>query len=149
MGTAPYQPPILKFVRRTENASTPTRGSPGSAGFDLYSAYNYTIPAKGKTVVETDIQISVPNGCYGRIAPRSGLAFKNFIDIGAGVIDPDYRGNVRVLMFNFGAEDFKVKRGDRIAQLIFEKIHIPKLQEVESLDKTRRGDGGFGSTGTN
>lgn len=65
------------------------------------------------------------------------------------MIDPDYRGNVRVLMFNFGAEDFKVKKGDRIAQMIFEKIHIPKLQEVESLDETRRGDGGFGSTGTN
>lgn len=82
-------------------------------------------------------------------APRSGLAVNHFIDIGAGVIDPDYRGNVGVVMFNFGAEDYKVKKRDRIAQLICEKIHFPELQEVESLDETHRGDGGFGSTGTN
>nr|XP_034307609.1 deoxyuridine 5'-triphosphate nucleotidohydrolase [Crassostrea gigas] len=102
-----------------------------SAGFDLKSADDYTNPARGKHVVDTDIQIAVPSGCYGRIAPRSGLAVNHFIDIGAGVIDPDYRGNVGVVMFNFGADDFKVKKGDRIAQLICEKIHFPKLQEVE------------------
>uniref|UniRef100_K1QHS7 Deoxyuridine 5'-triphosphate nucleotidohydrolase n=1 Tax=Magallana gigas TaxID=29159 RepID=K1QHS7_MAGGI len=79
-------------------------------------AGDYTIPARGKHVVDTDIQIAVPSGCYERIA---------------GVIDPDYRGNVGVVMFNFGADDFKVKKGDRIAQLICEKIHFPKLQEVE------------------
>lgn len=118
-------------------------------GFDLFSGYDCTIPAKGKAFVKTDIEIAVPNGCYGRIAPRSGLAKDHFIDIGAGVIDPDYRGNVGVVMFNFGEEDFKVKKGDRIAQLICERVFIPELQEVESLDATDRGDGGFGSTGTN
>ena len=86
-------------------------------------------------------------GCYGRIAPRSGLAHKNFIDVGAGVIDSDYRGNVGVILFNFGEQDFEVKKGDRIAQLICEKIEYPDLIEEEELAESERGDGGFGSTG--
>lgn len=113
------------------------------------SAYDYTIPAHGKQVVLTDIQIEVPTGCYGRVAPRSGLAAKNFIDVGAGVIDEDYRGNVGVILFNHGPEAFEVKRGDRIAQLICEQIVYPQLEEVSSLSETVRGAGGFGSTGIN
>uniref|UniRef100_A0A2C9KJ08 Deoxyuridine 5'-triphosphate nucleotidohydrolase n=1 Tax=Biomphalaria glabrata TaxID=6526 RepID=A0A2C9KJ08_BIOGL len=103
----------------------------------------------GKEIVKTDIQISVPDGCYGRVAPRSGLAAKSFIDVGAGVIDQDYRGNVGVVLFNFSETDFKVNKGDRIAQLICERIYIPQLCEKPSLDNTERGTGGFGSTGTN
>ncbi len=80
-------------------------------------------------------------------APRSGLAWKNFIDTGAGVIDSDYRGNVGVILFNHGGDDFQVKRGDRIAQLILERIFTPDVVEVEDLDATVRGAGGFGSTG--
>jgi dUTP pyrophosphatase len=139
----------LRFSKLTENAFTPTRGSAHAAGYDLYSAYAYEIPAMGKMVVLTDIQIALPDGCYGRVAPRSGLAAKNFIDVGAGVIDQDYRGNVGVVMFNFGKESFKVAKGDRIAQLILERIYIPELEEVNSLDETERGGGGFGSSGTN
>jgi dUTP pyrophosphatase len=71
------------------------------------SAYDYEVPAQGKVLAKTDIQIAVPNDCYGRVAPRSGLAHKNFIDVGAGVIDRDYRGNVGVILFNFGTEVFK------------------------------------------
>ncbi|XP_055955428.1 deoxyuridine 5'-triphosphate nucleotidohydrolase, mitochondrial isoform X2 [Patella vulgata] len=110
-------------------------------------AYNVTVPSKGKAVVKTDIQIALPDGCYGRVAPRSGLAVKHFIDVGAGVIDQDYRGNVGVVMFNFSDTDFQVNEGDRIAQLICERIYIPELQEQTSLDDTDRGSGGFGSTG--
>lgn len=80
-------------------------------------------------------------------APRSGLAWKHFIDVGAGVIDEDYRGNVGVILFNHGEVDFPVKRGDRIAQLVLEKISTPEVVEVESLDETDRAAGGFGSTG--
>ncbi|CAN7988294.1 unnamed protein product, partial [Ixodes hexagonus] len=138
----------LKFAKLSKNAYAPTKGSPSAAGYDLYSAYNYSIPARGKCVCLTDIQIAVPDGCYGRIAPRSGLAAKNFIDVGAGVVDQDYRGNVGVVMFNFADSDFKVNKGDRIAQLICEKIACPTLEEAETLDSTERGDGGFGSTGT-
>ena len=89
----------------------------------------------------------VLQGCYGRIAPRSGLAAKYAIDVGAGVIDGDFRGNIVVLLFNFGSETFKVKMHDRIAQLIIEKISYSEPQEVFSLDETVRGTGCFGSTG--
>uniref|UniRef100_A0A8C0D690 Deoxyuridine 5'-triphosphate nucleotidohydrolase n=1 Tax=Balaenoptera musculus TaxID=9771 RepID=A0A8C0D690_BALMU len=103
------------------------------------------LPPMEKAPVKTDI----PSGCYGRVAPRSGLAAKHFIDVGAGVIDEDYRGNVGVVLFNFGKEKFEVKKGDRIAQLICEQIFYPEIEEVQVLDDTERGSGGFGSTGNN
>ena len=94
----------LRFVRLSEHATAPTRGSARAAGYDLFSAYDYTISPMEKAIVKTDIQIAVPSGCYGRVAPRSGLAVKHFIDVGAGVIDEDYRGNVGVVLFNFGKD---------------------------------------------
>lgn len=113
------------------------------------SAYDYTVKAKGKELVKTDLQVMIPEGCYGRVAPRSGLAVKNFIDVGAGVVDSDYRGNVGVVLFNFSDEDFVVRRGDRVAQLICEKIAYPDLEEEkENLTNTDRGSNGFGSSGT-
>lgn len=114
----------------------------------IYSAYDTVVPARGKGLVKTDIQIEVPYGTYGRVAPRSGLAWKNFIDVGAGVIDQDYRGNVGVILFNHSDVDFDVKKGDRIAQLICERIVYPKVVEADTLTETARGEGGFGSTGT-
>ncbi|KAI8437654.1 hypothetical protein MSG28_011905 [Choristoneura fumiferana] len=138
----------LKFTRLSEHAFPPVKGSDKAAGFDLKSAYDYVIPARGKGLVKTDLQIELPSGCYGRVAPRSGLAVKNFIDVGAGVIDEDYRGNVGVVLFNHGDQDFNVAKGDRIAQLICERIFYPDLVEVASLSETKRADGGFGSTGT-
>ncbi|KAA0715310.1 Deoxyuridine 5'-triphosphate nucleotidohydrolase [Triplophysa tibetana] len=140
---------VLKFAKLTENATTPSRGSNRAAGFDLYSAYDYTVGSMDKVVVKTDIQIAVPHGYYGRVAPRSGLAVKHFIDVGAGVVDEDYRGNLGVVLFNFGKETFEVKKGDRIAQLICERICYPELLELQTLDDTERGAGGFGSTGSN
>ncbi|XP_073424556.1 deoxyuridine 5'-triphosphate nucleotidohydrolase, mitochondrial [Dendrobates tinctorius] len=138
---------VLRFAKLSEHASAPTRGSVRAAGYDLYSAYDYTIDPQDKAIVKTDIQICVPTGCYGRVAPRSGLAAKHFIDVGAGVIDEDYRGNIGVVLFNFGKEPFAVKKGDRVAQLICERIVYPDLEEHKSLDDTERGAGGFGSTG--
>lgn len=85
----------------------------------------------------------------GRIAPRSGLAAKNFIDTGAGVIDADYRGPVKVLLFNHSDADFAVAEGDRVAQLVLERIYTPEVEEVQELEESVRGAGGFGSTGTN
>ena len=113
----------------------------------MKSAYDYIIPGMGKIIAKTDISIQVPHGTYGRVAPRSGLAAKNHIDIGAGVVDQDYTGNIGVVMFNHAQEDFEVKKGDRIAQFICEKIEYPELEEVASLNSTERGEGGFGSTG--
>ncbi|XP_077285264.1 deoxyuridine triphosphatase [Arctopsyche grandis] len=140
---------LLRFARLTEAAMPPLKGSAKAAGLDLRSAYDCVVPARGKELVKTDLQIELPHGCYGRIAPRSGLAWKNFIDVGAGVIDEDYRGNVGVLLFNHSDKDFTVNRGDRVAQLICEKIFYPELQEVPTLTDTERGEGGFGSTGQN
>jgi dUTP pyrophosphatase len=140
--------PILKFKKLTEFAQVPEKGSARAAGYDLKSAYDVVIGAGDKGIVKTDLQIQLPEGCYGRVAPRSGLAAKHHIDVGAGVIDEDYRGNVGVVLFNHGKEPFKVQRGDRIAQLICEKILYPELEEVsEALDTTERGTAGFGSTG--
>lgn len=84
----------------------------------------------------------------GRVAPRSGLAVKHFIDTGAGVIDSDYRGQVKVLLFNHSEVDFGIKEGDRIAQLVIERICTPEVVVVEELEESVRGVGGFGSTGT-
>ncbi|KYN04316.1 Deoxyuridine 5'-triphosphate nucleotidohydrolase [Cyphomyrmex costatus] len=138
---------VLKFAKLSNKAYPPMKGSEYAAGYDLRSAYKYIIPAHGKELVKTDLQIEVPFGTYGRIAPRSGLAWKNHIDVGAGVIDADYRGNVGVVLFNHSNEDFEVVPGDRIAQLICEKITYPKIEEVDTLTDTSRGAEGFGSTG--
>lgn len=116
-------------------------------GFDLASAYDMVVPAHNKAIVKTDLAIAIPYGTYARIAPRSGLAVKNFIDTGAGVVDYDYRGNVGVVLFNHADTDFMIKRGDRVAQLILEKISMADCIEVEELSSTERGEGGFGSTG--
>ncbi|GLT58046.1 hypothetical protein SLA2020_309710 [Shorea laevis] len=139
--------PLLKVKKLSEKAVLPSRGSPLSAGYDLSSATDTKVPARGKALVPTDLSISIPEGTYARVAPRSGLAWKHSIDVGAGVIDADYRGPVGVILFNHSDADFEVKTGDRIAQLIIERITTPDVVEVEDLDSTVRGAGGFGSTG--
>ena len=139
----------LQFVKLSVNAFAPCKMSKWAAGFDLYSAYFYDIQAQSQCVVKTDLQIRMPPGTYGRIAPRSGLAAANFIGIGAGVVDEDYNGSVGVVLFNHSREIFQVSKGDRIAQLICEVINHPELKQVEALGKTERGAGAFGSTGRN
>ncbi|KNA15561.1 hypothetical protein SOVF_097200 [Spinacia oleracea] len=138
---------FFKVKKLSEKAVIPSRGSPLSAGYDLSSAVDVKVPGRGKALVPTDLSIAVPQGTYARVAPRSGLAWKHSIDVGAGVIDADYRGPVGVILFNHSDVDFEVKVGDRIAQLIIEKIITPDVFEVEDLDSTVRGAGGFGSTG--
>lgn len=137
----------LLIKKLSDQARLPIRGSAFAAGYDLHAAKETTVPARGKALVSTDLAIAVPPGTYGRIAPRSGLAAKHMINTGAGVIDADYRGEVKVLLFNHGQDDFKINEGDRIAQLIVEKICTPEIKEVENLEESIRGHGGFGSTG--
>jgi deoxyuridine 5'-triphosphate nucleotidohydrolase len=115
-------PPALQIKLLSSTAKAPTRGSAYAAGYDLYASKATTIPARGKVLVDTDISIAVPAGTYGRVAPRSGLASKHSIDVGAGVIDADYRGPVKVLLFNFSEVEFKVEVGERVAQLIVERV---------------------------
>ena len=138
---------ILKVQKLSNNAALPKRGTDGAAGYDLCALQDCTTPAGGKGLVKIGLSISFPTGLYARIAPRSGLALKRFIDVGAGVVDSDYRGEVGVVLFNHGDQDFEVKMGDRIAQLILEKIDTPPVEEVQGLDSTVHGSGGFGSTG--
>lgn len=133
----------------SENATLPKKGSAQAAGFDLFAAEDSVIAAGGKGIAKTNIAIKMPRGYYGRVAPRSGLAWKKHLDVGAGVIDEDYRGDVGVVLFNHAKEDFEVKKGDRVAQLILEKyaVEVDEVEEVNELDETDRGAGGFGSTG--
>lgn len=144
--TSSSQPPLL-IKKISDKATTPTRGSAFAAGYDLYASKDTIVPAHGKVLVSTDISMACPAGTYGRIAPRSGLASKHFIDTGAGVIDSDYRGEVKVLLFNHASDDFPIKHGDRIAQLVLERIYTPEIMEVTDLEESVRGAGGFGSTG--
>ena len=121
-----------------------------SAGMDLYANINEEILLKPmqRALIKTGLFIALPDNYEAQIRPRSGLAYKKFIDVLAGVVDYDYRGNVGVILANFGDEDFEVKKGDRIAQMILERITTPECVEVEDLEATERGAGGFGSTGT-
>ena len=140
---------LFRFAKVVSNAIAPTRVEVGAAGYDLSACEDKIIPAGKWDKVDTGIAVEFPSYCYGRVAPRSGLAFKKGISVGAGVIDSSYRGTIQVILFNHGSEAFVVKSGDRIAQLIFEKIYTPELEEVtiETLTTTDRGTGGFGSTG--
>ena len=109
---------ILKFKKLSSNAFTPKRATLNSAGFDLFSAETKEINAHDRGIVLTDISVILPTGTYGRIAPRSGLAAKCFIHIGAGVIDFDYRGNIGIIIFNHLDKPFQINIRDRIAQFI-------------------------------
>jgi dUTP pyrophosphatase len=130
------------------DAIIPTRGSDRSVGYDLYSLVDTIVPCQaGNALVATGLAITLPPGCYGRVAPRSGLAVKHCINVGAGVIDPDYTGEVKVVLFNHGDKDFEVKKGDRIAQLVLERCETPSIEEINIVEDTERGSGGFGSTG--
>lgn len=128
-------------------AILPTKASSGSAGYDLSSIENIIIDPGGKALIRTGLKIAIPENTYGRVAPRSGLAVRHGIDVGAGVIDADYRGEVSVLLFNHGKDCYHVHAGSRIAQLILERILTPDVEEVDVLDATERGEGGFGSSG--
>lgn len=99
--------PLLLVKLLSDTAKAPTRGSSHAAGYDIYASKESTIAARSRALVDTDISIAVPSGTYGRVASRSGLAVKKGIDVGAGVIDEDYRGQVRVLLFNHSDEEFK------------------------------------------
>ena len=140
---------MAKFMRVRDTASMPSRMNPGDAGLDLASCDRWVLPGGGgRAIIPTGWSVAVPEGTYGRVAPRSGLAANFGIDVLAGVIDRSYRGEICVILVNHGGLDFVVDPGYRVAQLIFEKIADPgEFTVVESLEETSRGSGGFGSTG--
>jgi dUTP pyrophosphatase len=130
------------------NAKPPQRQKDGDAGYDLFSSVNETIYENSRKRINTHISVAIPNGYYGRILGRSSIAL-NCIDVGAGVIDSGYRGEIDVLLINNSDTDVKIKSGERIAQLVIMKHETPIFKVVDKamLDNTDRGSNGFGSTG--
>jgi len=126
----------------------PTKGSAKTAGHNLYANEGTDVPARGQAIVGTGIAIGLPHDIYERIAPRSSLAVKHRLMTNAGVINSDYRGKVGVVLANLGDQAYRVQQGERIEQLIMEKINNREQQEVTLLDDTKRGDQGFGSSDT-
>jgi len=142
----------FNVTKLVPHATLPARATSGAVGYDLFSTDNYVVLPGRRVVVSTGIAVSLPPGCYGRIAPRSGLAVKHGLDTLAGVIDPDYTGEVKVVLQNLDPiQPFVIRPGYRIAQLILEQCVTPEVCEVpsECTALTGRGDAGFGSTGLN
>jgi dUTP pyrophosphatase len=140
----------LSFTRLSEGAREPSRAHDGDAGFDLYAVEAAVIPAGERASVGTGIALAIPEGWAGLVLPRSGLAARHGITLpnAPGLIDAGYRGEVRVLLLNTDSRAaFEVAPGDRIAQLVLVRHESPELIEVESLEETVRGAGGFGSSG--
>ena len=136
------------FVKRlTQTATVPTRGTVMSAGLDLYADENLVVPAGDRALIPTGIALSLDPNTVGLIWPRSGLAVKYGIATGAGVIDADYRGEVKVLLVNHGHSAYLVNRGERIAQILIQPAMKPAMIEMAELPLSERGENGFGSTG--
>lgn len=144
---APEASPKLRVKRHSATATLPERKSALAAGYDLCADEALVLAPGGRKAIETNITVEIPPGNYGRVAPRSGLAVKSGINVLAGVIDADYRGKIGVVLVNHSYDNFTVRVGDRIAQLIVEKISLLEVEEIEELSATERGEGGFGSTG--
>jgi dUTP diphosphatase len=137
----------LRFKKLDSKAVLPTRGSPSAAGLDLYSIETVCLHSNQRLLVRTGLAVAIPEGFYGRLAPRSGLATKNGLDVLAGVIDSDYRGEIQCLLYNTSNQPVELPAQTRICQLIIEKIITPNPVLVDDLTNTVRGSGGFGSTG--
>jgi dUTP pyrophosphatase len=148
-------PEKIKFILVSRKSSVPTRGTRRSAGYDLTASEECVVPAGNRKMVKTGVKCVLPANTYGRIASRSGLSLKHGIEVGAGVVDEDYTNELMVILYNHGEDDFEVKVGHRIAQLVIEKIVYPTtLVEIDGLVtpsvsyvRSTRGTGGFGSTG--
>jgi dUTP pyrophosphatase len=137
----------LEFKRLDPAARLPTRGSQFAAGLDLYAIERIIIEPHQRALVRTGLSVAIPHGFYGRVAPRSGLAVQHGLDVLAGVIDSDYRGEILCALINHGAEPLEIEAGLRVAQLVVEAIATPEPVWSEDLGETERGEGGFGSTG--
>jgi dUTP pyrophosphatase len=149
---------LIKFAKVCENATLPRRANVTDAGMDLSACETVVLAPGQHAAIATGIAVSMPSSVYARVAPRSGLAFKYAIDVLAGVIDCGYTDQIKVILINHGKNDFTVNVGDRIAQLIFERIFIPNHDAVHEIPyeqllqeaqqgASSRGLGGFGSTG--
>ena len=132
-----------------EDLPVPSYATPGAAGMDVVAAEDLDLAPGQRHAVATGFRVAIPEGYEIQVRPRSGLAFKHGISVPntPGTIDSDFRGELKILLFNHGTEPFAIRRGDRIAQLVPAAVTLASFDEVEELDDTHRGAGGFGSTG--
>lgn len=143
----PWNGHPVSIKKLDPSAIMPTKANKTDAGYDLYALESVEIGANNQRLIKTGISMAIPKGYVGLIWPRSGLAHKYGIDVFAGVIDAGYRGDVGVILYNSRLNHYKINKGDRVAQILFQKIENFDLVEVDNLDDTDRGSGGFGSTG--
>jgi len=142
----------IKRLPHSTGLPLPSYQTTGSAGLDLRAAIEQDVllEPQQRTVVPTGLSVAIPVGFEGQVRPRSGLAFRYGLTVtnAPGTIDSDYRGELKVLLINLGSEAVTISRGMRCAQLVIAPVHQASIVEVENLDETERGAGGFGSTGT-
>lgn len=138
-----------KILKVDKELPTPKYAHYGDAGMDVYSAEDYVLKPGERKIFSTGLKFEIPEGYELQVRPRSGLAAKHGITVlnSPGTVDFQYRGILGVILINHGKEDFEVKRGERIAQIVFNKFETAELIEVDELSETERGEGGFGSTG--
>jgi dUTP pyrophosphatase len=137
----------IEILKIDPEVKAPNYANPGDAGMDFYSAENAVIKPSDRRVVKTGVKMAIPEGYVGLFWDKSGLAAKKGIKIMAGVIDSGYRGEVGIVIHNLGKEDFIIEKNMKIAQMLIQPVHSPEVVEVNTLDETKRGEGGFGSTG--
>ena len=137
----------IRCKKLSDDATLPTRAYEYDAGWDLYASEKQYITPSHRRLIKTAISVAIPEGYVGLIWPRSGLAVKGGIDVFAGVIDSGYRGDVGVCLYNSSERSLEINKGDRIAQILFQEIPKAAIVEVHDLDDSKRGEGGFGSSG--
>ena len=137
---------MLKFKKLSPEAELPTRETPESAGLDIKALNSAVVPARGQQIISTGLALELPRKFYARVAPKSGLAALHGIDVGAGIIDADYRGDIKVLLFNHSDVDFHIAKGRDIAQIIIASCLILPVTEASELSETSRGKRGFGDS---
>jgi len=137
---------VLKVLKCHENAKMPEHGSVDSVGFDLFCVEPFNLAPGERLAVPTGLKFEIPPHLWMKVEARSGLAAKQGIIVGCGVVDPDYRGEVKVVLINTGTKNFAAAAGDKIAQAVFHSVHVPVMLEVSSINETARGEGGFGSS---
>ena len=149
MSLASSVPVRIKRLAHGADLDLPGYATAGAAGMDVISAEDLTLAAGARHAVATGLSVAIPPGYEIQVRPRSGLALKHGISVpnSPGTIDSDYRGELKVILINHGSEAFEIRRGDRIAQLVLAPVTQVSWLEVEKLDETARGEGGFGSTG--
>ncbi len=145
--TTEAEPRVLTFKKLDPRATLPNRGSSQAAGLDIYSIEDVAIEPKQRALIRTGLAVAIPEGYYGRVAPRSGLATQEGLDVLAGVIDADYRGEIGCLLYNTSDAMIHLPAQSKICQLIIEKIITPTAVWTDEISDTDRGSGGFGSTG--